>query len=109
MFKEVTSPSLGNLRELINLYLGLLTLAETEDVCYRINPDIQMHDHFTKIYRMIGRAIGKAIFERVPISLFFDRTFIKYLIGKPITLEDIQLFDKHVNPKINFYNFIIVL
>ena len=42
---------------------------------------------------LIGYALGKALFERMPISLEFDRPFIKKLLGLPVVLEDIRQFD----------------
>jgi E3 ubiquitin-protein ligase HUWE1 len=53
LFKELTHPN-----------LGLFVLAETEDVCYRINPDLQLDDHLKNCLRLCGKAIGKAVFER---------------------------------------------
>ena len=53
LFKELTHPN-----------LGLFMLAETEDVCYRINPEVGSDEYFRDCYKLCGKAIGKAVFER---------------------------------------------
>ena len=91
LFKELTHPN-----------LGLFILAETEDVCYRINPELQLDDHLKNCLRLCGKAIGKAVFERyilisilrLTLNIFFDRPFVKMLIGQEVVLDDIKMFDK---------------
>lgn len=51
-------------KELTHYGLGLFVLAETEDVCYRLNPDLQLDEHLVNCLRLCGKAIGKAVFER---------------------------------------------
>ena len=40
--------------------------------------------------------IGKAIFEKIQIDAFLDRTLIQHILGNVITLEDIKFFDIEV-------------
>jgi hypothetical protein len=40
-------------------------LAETEDVCYRISPDVEiLNPYLENCLKLCGKAIGKAVFER---------------------------------------------
>ena len=67
-------------------------LAETEDVCYRLNPEVGFDDYFRDCYRLCGKAIGKAVFERytfliykrLTLNIFLDRPFVKKLIGQDL-------------------------
>lgn len=53
VFKELSHPS-----------LGVFVLAETEDVTYKMNPEIELDEYLTSCFRIAGVATGKAIFER---------------------------------------------
>ena len=57
-------------------------MAETEDVTYRINPDADFTcDHIINCFKLFGKIIGKAIFERIPLTAYLDRTIIKHILG----------------------------
>jgi E3 ubiquitin-protein ligase HUWE1 len=79
----------GLLREWINLIMkeilhpesGMFNLAETEDVSYKINSDADPVDHVLDCFRLLGIVVGKAIFERIPLNAFFDRTLMRHMLG----------------------------
>lgn len=56
-----------------------------------------MDEYFSSQFLyLLGIVIGKAIFERIPINSFLDRTILRQLIGGTIKIEDIYGFDKQV-------------
>ena len=77
-------------------------MADTEDITYRINSDADCScDHILNCYKLFGKIIGKAIFERIPLNSYLDRSIIKHILGKPIELDDIYYYDKQVINKNN--------
>lgn len=82
----------GLLREWLTIVFKELckevfTLAETEDALYRIFSN-------SVYFELVGLALGKALFERMTISVEFDRPLIKRLLGQEVVLEDIERYDK---------------
>lgn len=94
----------GLLREWINLLMkeiihpesGMFVLAETDEITYRINSNADPCDHVLDCFRLLGIVVGKAIFERTPINVYFDRTLIRHILGQPVVLEDIYSYDREV-------------
>jgi len=68
------------MKEIFHPNTGLFILAETEEVTYRINPSADFDDHIFECFRLFGKIIGKAIFERIPLNAFLDRTLLKYIL-----------------------------
>jgi hypothetical protein len=58
------SPSLRFSLNIILIFLGIFQIAETGDVCYKINPEVSLDEYVTSCYKLAGTALGKAIFER---------------------------------------------
>ena len=56
------------------------------------------HLHF---YRFLGRILGKAVFDGITVEPMFANFFIKKLIGKSNSLNDLKSLDfelyKHLN------------
>lgn len=46
--------------------------------------------------KILGIIIGKAIFERISISCYLDRTILRQIVGQPIHLEDVYTYDENV-------------
>lgn len=56
-------------------------MAETEDVCYRINPDADVDEHIIDCFKLFGKIVGKVIFERIPLNVYLDQTILKHILG----------------------------
>lgn len=92
----------GLLREWVNLTMkeiihpesGMFQLAETEDVTYKINSEADPDEHVLDCFRLLGIVVGKAIFERVPLNAFLDRTIIRHMLGQTVVIDDIFYYDK---------------
>jgi len=46
--------------------------------------------------KILGIIIGKAIFERISISCYLDRTILRQIVGQPIHLEDVYTYDENI-------------
>jgi hypothetical protein len=73
--------------------------AETDELAYsfcRYSEEQKDDDHGIKLqaFGLLGQVFGKAVFEKIPLNCFLDRTIIKQLLGIPVVLEDICFFDK---------------
>ena len=66
-------------------------LAETDD---KINSKADPVDHFFDCFRLLGVVVGKSIFERTPINVFFDRSLIRHMLGQPVTIDDMYTYDR---------------
>lgn len=71
----------------------MFKVAGTKDVSYKINKDADHDDHMIDCFRLLGKIIGKSIFERMTVNAFLDRSIINYILGNATTLEDIFFYD----------------
>lgn len=46
--------------------------------------------------KVLGIIIGKAIFERISISCYLDRTILRQIVGQPVHFEDVYTYDESV-------------
>ena len=70
--------------------------ADTKEVVYKINPKAPNTTENLELYKMMGKVIGKALFEKMTIPTTLDRFLLKQLIGAEFTLEDLKSSDKEV-------------
>lgn len=73
--------------------------AETADVSYKINREADHDEHLIDCFKLLGKIIGKAIFDRITIDAFLDRSVVNYIIGKTNSLEDMSFYDKDVSDR----------
>ena len=43
--------------------------------------------------KILGLIIGKALFERISISCYLDRTILRQITGSPVHFEDFYTYD----------------
>ena len=46
------------------------------------------------LYKFLGRVIGKALWDEIPIFTKLNRFLLKCLVGEAFELDDLQTFDK---------------
>lgn len=83
-------------KEILDYNIGIFVIADTDDVTYKINSEAEIDDHIISCYKMLGKVIGKSIFEKIMINAYFDRTIINFILGRKINLSDIFFYDKHL-------------
>lgn len=69
---------------------------DVEEFSFKINPKKNIEAESLTLYNLVGRILGKCLFERIPLSLYLDRTLIKHILGQTIVFEDLQYFDTQV-------------
>ncbi|TKR93655.1 hypothetical protein L596_008068 [Steinernema carpocapsae] len=81
-------------RQMFNPYYGLFEYSATDNYTLQINPHSATcnPDHL-QYYHFIGRIIGIAIYHGKLLDAFFIRPFYRMILGKPITLFDMESVD----------------
>uniref|UniRef100_F1KRU4 HECT-type E3 ubiquitin transferase n=1 Tax=Ascaris suum TaxID=6253 RepID=F1KRU4_ASCSU len=77
-----------------NPYYGLFEYSATDNYTLQINPHSETcNPEHISYFHFIGRVIGIAIFHGKLLDAFFIRPFYKMMLGKPITLNDMESVD----------------
>lgn len=90
----------GLMREWVYLIMkefvdvGLFEKAETEEMTYKLSAKNDPEQKLLDLSRVFGQVLAKAIFEKVPVLLYIDRTLIRAILGQEVELSDIYTFDK---------------
>ncbi|XP_052794019.1 E3 ubiquitin-protein ligase NEDD4-like isoform X2 [Mya arenaria] len=81
-------------KEMFNPYYGLFEYSATDNYTLQINPlsGIFNEDHLS-YFQFCGRIAGMAVFHGKLLDAFFIRPFYKMMLGKHITLEDMESVD----------------
>lgn len=84
------------LKELFSHERGLFVRAQTSEFSYVINPELNYTNEHKILYKLAGRVIGKALFEKIPIEPILNRTLIMHMLGLKINLRDMKYYDENV-------------
>lgn len=78
-------------RELVDPKLSLFTTTATGSSVYQINPGsrVDQLEYFT----FTGRILGRAVLDLRTIGTHFSRVIFKYILGLPISLNDMETVD----------------
>ncbi|XP_060560176.1 E3 ubiquitin-protein ligase NEDD4-like isoform X2 [Ruditapes philippinarum] len=81
-------------KEMFNPYYGLFEYSATDNYTLQINPlsGIFNEDHLT-YFQFVGRVAGMAVYHGKLLDAFFIRPFYKMMLGKRITLDDMESVD----------------
>lgn len=81
-------------KEMFNPYYGLFEYSATDNYTLQINPYSGMcnEDHIS-YFKFIGRIAGMAVYHGKLLDGFFIRPFYKMMLGKTITLKDMESVD----------------
>ncbi|XP_048376382.2 E3 ubiquitin-protein ligase NEDD4 isoform X5 [Stegostoma tigrinum] len=81
-------------KEMFNPYYGLFEYSATDNYTLQINPNSGLcnEDHLS-YFKFIGRVAGMAVHHGKLLDGFFIRPFYKMMLGKPITLKDMESVD----------------
>ncbi|XP_036177926.1 E3 ubiquitin-protein ligase NEDD4-like isoform X15 [Myotis myotis] len=89
-------------KEMFNPYYGLFEYSATDNYTLQINPNSGLcnEDHLS-YFTFIGRVAGLAVFHGKLLDGFFIRPFYKMMLGKQITLNDMESVTYQVDLKPN--------
>ncbi|KAG2466270.1 NED4L ligase, partial [Polypterus senegalus] len=87
-------------KEMFNPYYGLFEYSATDNYTLQINPNSGLcnEDHLS-YFKFIGRVAGMAVFHGKLLDGFFIRPFYKMMLGKQITLKDMESVTYQVDLK----------
>ena len=87
------------IKEMFDDFTGMFQLCKTDDLMYRLKWDEDIDEEFSsELLVLFGVILGKAIFEKIPINSYLDRTLLRQLLGvnNSVTMSDIFGFDKEL-------------
>lgn len=88
--------------QIFNPYYGLFEYSATDNYTLQINPHSEAcNPEHLSYFHFIGRIIGMAIYHGKLLDAFFIRPFYKMMLGKKITLFDMESVDNE------YYNSLI--
>lgn len=79
--------------EMLNPYYGLFQYSREDIYTLQINPDSGVNPEHLSYFHFVGRVIGMAIFHGHYLDGGFTMPFYKQLLGKAVTLEDLESVD----------------
>ncbi|XP_042634648.1 E3 ubiquitin-protein ligase NEDD4-like isoform X5 [Cyprinus carpio] len=81
-------------KEMFNPYYGLFEYSATDNYTLQINSNSGLcnEDHLS-YFKFIGRVAGMAVYHGKLLDGFFIRPFYKMMLGKQITLNDMESVD----------------
>lgn len=90
-------------KEVFNPYYGLFEYSASDNYTLQINPNSGMcnEDHLL-YFKFIGRLAGMAVYHGKLLDAFFIRPFYKMMLGKPITLIDMESVDSEYYNSLNW-------
>ncbi|KAL3866138.1 hypothetical protein ACJMK2_043467 [Sinanodonta woodiana] len=81
-------------KEMFNPYYGLFEYSATDNYTLQINPlSGVLNEEHLSYFEFIGRIAGMAVHHGKLLDAFFIRPFYKMMIGKKITLQDMESVD----------------
>jgi hypothetical protein len=87
------------INEMFNEYTGIFKLCNVDDTMYRLKWDMEIDEEFSaELLILYGTILGKAIFEKIPVNSYLDRTILRQLTSKSSEIQfyDIFGYDKEV-------------
>ncbi|CAM9917416.1 E3 ubiquitin-protein ligase SMURF2 isoform X1 [Lethenteron reissneri] len=83
--------------EMLNPYYGLFQYSRDDIYTLQINPDSAINPEHLSYFHFVGRIMGMAVFHGHYIDGGFTLPFYKQLLGKPITLADMETVDPELH------------
>lgn len=79
--------------EIFNPSYGLFEYSTHDNYTLQINPASGINPDHLSYFKFIGRTVGLAIFHRRFLDAYFVPSFYKMLLGKPVSLPDLEAVD----------------
>nr|CAB3266414.1 E3 ubiquitin-protein ligase SMURF2 [Phallusia mammillata] len=79
--------------EMFNPYYGLFQYSREDIYTLQINPDSHVNPDHLSYFHFVGRILGMAVYHGHYIDGGFTMLLYKQLLGKPISLEDMEEVD----------------
>jgi E3 ubiquitin-protein ligase NEDD4 len=79
--------------EMFNPFYCLFEYSAHDNYTLQINPHSDVNPEHLRYFKFIGRVVGLAIFHQRFLDAFFVSAFYKMLLGKKISLADLESID----------------
>lgn len=79
---------------------GVLTKACSKEVYYTLNHELEFKIETIQKCKLLGKVIGKALFDHIPLNFSLSHPSLKQMLGKKIELSDIKTLDHQVYLKL---------
>mmetsp|Transcript_9138 Transcript_9138/g.9921 ORF Transcript_9138/g.9921 Transcript_9138/m.9921 type:complete len:471 (-) Transcript_9138:580-1992(-) len=80
--------------ELFNADFCMFKRVEADDFAYTINELSFLNEEAMDYFNFCGILLGKSMFDKTPANVHLSKTLLNHILGKPMTLEDLQFEDK---------------
>ncbi|XP_018495142.1 E3 ubiquitin-protein ligase NEDD4 [Galendromus occidentalis] len=81
-------------KEMFNPYYGLFEYSAADNYTLQVNPMSGVcNENHIPYFKFIGRSAGMAVYHGKLLEAFFIRPFYKMMLGKNITLKDMESVD----------------
>ena len=85
------------IKEIFSERAALFKQCVTEETAYKFIWDKVIDDQLSKNYiYLLGIIIGKAIFDRISINCYLNRTILRQICQQTVLMNDVFSFDKDV-------------
>lgn len=88
--------------EIFNPSYGLFEYSAHDNYTLQINPNSGINPDHLSYFKFIGRTLGLAIFHRRFLDAYFVPSFYKMILGKHMTLDDLQSVDVDLHRSLNW-------
>ncbi|KAJ7459905.1 hypothetical protein FB451DRAFT_1271939 [Mycena latifolia] len=88
--------------EIFNPSYGLFEYSTHDNYTLQINPASGINPDHLSYFKFIGRCLGLAIFHRRFLDAYFVPSFYKMILGKAMTLADLEAVDADLHRSLNW-------
>jgi len=88
--------------EVFNPSYGLFEYSAHDNYTLQINPASGINPDHLSYFKFIGRILGLAIFHRRFLDAYFVPSFYKMILGKAMTLADLEAIDADLHRSLNW-------
>ena len=88
--------------EMFNPFYCLFEFSAHDNYTLQINPNSGVNPEHLLYFRFIGRVVGLAVFHQRFLDAFFVTAFYKMVLGKSITLADMESVDADLFRSLNW-------
>lgn len=80
-------------QQMFNPDYALFRPSAVDKVTYQPNRLSYFNPNHLSYFNFVGKIIGKAIFDSIPLDSYFTRSFYKMMIDSPVDLKDMEAVD----------------
>lgn len=88
--------------EMFNPFYCLFEYSAHDNYTLQINPHSDVNPEHLRYFKFIGRVVGLAIFHQRFLDAFFVTAFYKMILGKTISLKDMESIDADLYRSLNW-------